>query len=87
VLLAALASYTVSGGLGGPRRLGDCAWQIARDIDAVAGEVHREAIEAEEDGALESGQRPPSFEIRNEVSSTTFGSTSGSHCIAKERKS
>jgi H+/Cl- antiporter ClcA len=80
VLLAALASYTVTGGLGGLRQLGDCAWQIARDIDAIAGELHHDAIEAEEDGALERGQRRPSFEIRNEVSSTIFGSMSGSHC-------
>ena len=78
VLLAALASYTVTGGLGGLRQLGNCAWQIAQDIDAVAGgEIQRET---EEDGVLERGQRRPSFEIRNEVSSTIFGNTSGSQC-------
>jgi H+/Cl- antiporter ClcA len=71
VLIAGLASYTVTGGLGGLRQLGDCAWRITRDIDAVTDSYHR--LEVEPEYGESAGGRRPSFEIRNEIGARIFG--------------
>jgi len=75
VLIAAMSSFTCTGGLGGLRHLAGCAWKLSREVDAAAGEPEGE-LEGVAAEIEESQQERPQadFEIRQEVSSAIFGS-------------
>lgn len=77
VLIAALASYTFTGGSGILRRLAGCAWKMSMEEDEAivsALEVDDEMNSADVD--VEEERPRADYEIRQEISSTIFGSHS-----------
>jgi H+/Cl- antiporter ClcA len=74
VLIAALASYTLTGGSGILRRLGACAWKVsvegedAADVSQLEG---NDGVSADIEG--EDDRPRADYEIRQEISSAIFG--------------
>jgi H+/Cl- antiporter ClcA len=76
VLIATLASYTVTGGSGVVRRLSRCAWKMAieEDMDVLM-ESEDEDV-TPQDVEIQEGRPLADYEIRQEIRSKIFGSPS-----------
>jgi hypothetical protein len=76
VLLAMMASFTVTGGSGILRRLAAYAWRMSLDEDiAVVAEIEDEETTTN-DIDIQERRRLADYEIRQEIHSKIFGSSS-----------